>query len=111
MMKTDSVKSFLTSISHIHDELEVVDEIVDPYKLVRTSLNGFSKPWEIFVRGIMAREHMPSWERIWNNFVQEEIRVGSGSTSQQRGGDDKVDLSLLAKGKKKTNKGPKGGAK
>jgi hypothetical protein len=28
------------------------------------ALNGFSKPWESFVRGIVAREHMPSWERL-----------------------------------------------
>ena len=54
---------------------------------------------------------MPSWGRLWDDFVQVELRVRSGSTSQQRGGDDKGDLSLLGKGKKKTKKGPKGGAK
>jgi hypothetical protein len=75
------------------------------------NINGFSKPWESFVRGIVAREHMPSWERLWDDFVQEELRVGLGSTSQQRGGDDGEDLALSAKGKKKTKKGPKGGAK
>jgi hypothetical protein len=111
MTKTDSVTSFLTRFSQIRDELAAVGEIVDPSELVRTTLNGFSKPWESFVRGIVAREHMPSWERLWDDFVQEELRVGSGSTSQQRGGDDEGDLSLLAKGKKKTKKGPKGGAK
>jgi hypothetical protein len=54
---------------------------------------------------------MPSWERILDDFVQEELRVGSGSTSQHRGGDGDEDLALLVKGKKKTKKGPKGGAK
>jgi hypothetical protein len=53
---------------------------------------------------------MPSWERLWDDFVQEELRVGSRSTSQQRGGDDEGDLALFAKGKK-TKKSPKGGAK
>jgi hypothetical protein len=43
--------------------------------------------------------------------VQEELRVGFGSTSQQRGEDDEGHLALLAKGKRKTKKGPKGGAK
>jgi hypothetical protein len=61
MMKTDSVTSFLTRFSQIRDELAVVGEIVDPFELVRIALNGFSKPWESFVRGIVAREHMPSW--------------------------------------------------
>jgi hypothetical protein len=60
----------------------------------------------------MAREHMPSWERLWDDFVQEELRVGSRSSSQQQGGDgDEGDLALLEKGKKKTKQGPKGGAK
>jgi hypothetical protein len=112
MTKIDLVTSFLTRFSQIHDEsLAVVGEIVDPFELVRTTLNGFSKTWESFVQGIMAREHMPSWERLWDEFVQEELRVGSGSTSQQRGGDDEGNISLLEKGKKKTKKGPKGGAK
>jgi hypothetical protein len=112
MEKTDTVTSFLTRFSQIRDELAAVGEIVDPSELVWTTLNGFSKPWESFVRGIVAREHMPSWERLWDDFVQEELRVGSGSSSQQRGEDgDEGDLALLAKGKKKTKQWPKGGAK
>jgi hypothetical protein len=34
-----------------------------------------ASPWESFVRGIVAREHMPSWERLWDDFVQEELRL------------------------------------
>jgi hypothetical protein len=83
MTKIDTVTSFLTIFSQIHDELAAVGEIVDPSELVRTTLNGFSKPWESFVRGIVAREHMPSWERLWDGFVQEELRVGFRSSSQQ----------------------------
>jgi hypothetical protein len=54
---------------------------VDPTVLVRTTLNGFTKPWENFVRDIMARETMLSWERLWDDFVQEKLRHGSTSTS------------------------------
>ena len=64
MMKTDIVISFLTRFSQIRDALAVVGEIVDLSELVRIALNDFSKPWESFVRGIMAREHMPCWERL-----------------------------------------------
>jgi hypothetical protein len=49
--------------------------------------------------------------KLFHDFVQEELRVGSRSTSQQHGGDDEGDLALLAKSKKKTKKAPKGGAK
>jgi hypothetical protein len=43
--------------------------------------------------------------------VQEELRHGSTSTSQQHGGDGEEDLALLEKGKKKIEQGPKCGAK
>jgi hypothetical protein len=69
MTKTDSVTPFLTRFSQIRDELAVVGEIVDPSDLVKIALNVFFKPWESFVRGIVAREHMPSWERLWDDFV------------------------------------------
>jgi hypothetical protein len=52
---------------------------------VRAALNGFSKPWESVVRGIVAREHMPSWERLWDDFVQKELRIGSGLVSDVMG--------------------------
>jgi hypothetical protein len=50
---------------------------------VWTTLNGFTKSWESFFHGIVAHEHMPSWERLWDDFIQEETKRGSGSTSQQ----------------------------
>jgi hypothetical protein len=44
--------------------------------------------------------------------VQEELRHGSTSTSQQQGvGDGEGDLSFVAQGKEKNGQGPKGGAK
>jgi hypothetical protein len=113
MVEADTITPYLTRFSQIRDELAAVGEIVDPSELVRMALNGFSKPWKSFVRSIMAKEHMPSWERLWDDFVQEELRfVGSGSSSQQQGeGGDESDLAFLAKGKKKTKHGPKVGAK
>ena len=55
----------------------------------------------------MSREKLPSWDRICDDFVQEETQRGllqcSGLTSRQ----DKEDVALTAKGKKKNKKGPK----
>ena len=65
----------------MRDELAVVGEMVDSAELIRVALNGFSKSWESFVRGIVSKENMPSWERLWDDFVQEELRVSSTSTS------------------------------
>ena len=95
--------------------MAIVGEIVDLDFLVRTTLNNFSKPWGSFVRGIVAREVMPSWEILWDDFVQEELRCNLGSSGQQCTSDGDEDLALWTKGKKKTDKGvrqgPKGGAK
>jgi hypothetical protein len=43
--------------------------------MVRTDLNNFTKPLGPFVHGIVAREVMPTWERMWDDFVQEETRL------------------------------------
>jgi hypothetical protein len=43
--------------------------------MVRTTLNRFTKPWGPFVHGIVSREAMPTWERMWDEFIQEETRL------------------------------------
>ena len=43
----------------MRDELEAIGEVVDNAELIRVALNNFSKSWESFVRGIVARENMP----------------------------------------------------
>jgi hypothetical protein len=48
---------------------------VDPNSMVRTALNSFTKPWGPFVHGIIVGEVMPTWERMWDDFVQEETRL------------------------------------
>jgi hypothetical protein len=65
------------------DELATVGEIVDPDSMVRTALISFTKPWGPFVRGIVAREIMPTWERLWDDFVQEETRLTSETSGQR----------------------------
>ena len=94
----------------MRDELAAVGETVDSAELIRVALNGFSKSWETLVRSIVARESMPSWERLWDDFVQEELRVGSISSIGHRGGEEDT-VAHAAKGKKKkiSKKGPKEG--
>ena len=60
----------------------------------------------------MAREDIPTWDRICDDFVQEEIQRGllQGIASTSR--EDEENVALTAKGKKNFKKGPKkGGAK
>jgi hypothetical protein len=115
MLDSESVTSYLGRFTQIRDELDTVGEILDPDFLVRTALNSFTKPWGSFVRGIVAQKVMPTWERLWDDFIQEALRCSSGSSGQQRISDGDEDLALWTKGKKKTDRGarqgPKGGAK
>ena len=44
-------------------------------KLVRPVLNGVTKPWVVCVEFVVAREHMPTWDRLWDNFIQEDVEI------------------------------------
>jgi hypothetical protein len=57
--------------------LAAVGEVVNLNSLVRQAMNSFTKPWGPFVRGIVSREVMPTWERMWDDFIQEEIRLAA----------------------------------
>jgi hypothetical protein len=69
MLKSESVTSFLGRYTQIRDELVVVGEVVNPNSMARTTLNSFTKSWGPFVRDIVAREVMPTWERMWDDFI------------------------------------------
>jgi hypothetical protein len=84
MLEDELVTSFLGRYTQIRDELAVVGEVVNPNSLVRQAMNSFTKPWGPFVRGIVAREVMPTWERMWDDFVQEEIRLAVEASGQQQ---------------------------
>jgi hypothetical protein len=94
----------LRSTRMLKDELAAIEEIVDPNSMVRTALNNFTKPWGPFVRGIVAQELLPTWERLWDDFVQQETRLTSGTSGQQQTVQGDEDLSLWTKGKKKVDK-------
>jgi hypothetical protein len=88
--------SYLTKITQVCDQLVVVGEVVTDEELVRTALNGFSKPWAPFIKGIMARETLPKFDRLWDDFIQEEIREES-LAGQQVGDDEKLALASQAR--------------
>jgi hypothetical protein len=110
MTKVENVVTYLTRLTQVRDELGVVGEAIVESELVRTKLNGVSKQWVVFVEGIVAREKLPNWECLWDDFVQEETWRGyvHGNIST---GHDEENVALAPKNKKKFRKGPKGGNK
>ena len=105
MVKGEVMLTYLTRISQVRDELAIVGEIVPNAELVQTTMNGVSKPWAVFVEALVARETLRTWDRICDDFVQEEtprgLVQGSASTSRK----DEEDVALTTKGKKKNKKG------
>jgi hypothetical protein len=86
MLDYESVTSFLGRFIEIRDS--------GPRLYGEDSLKQISKTWGPFVRGIVAREVLPTWERLWDYFVQEETRLTSESSGQQHitEGDEDLDL-------------------
>ena len=76
MVKGEVVISYLTRISRVRDELVTVGEVVPNAELVQTTMNGVSKPWAMFVEALVARENLPTWDMICDDFFQEETRRG-----------------------------------
>jgi hypothetical protein len=113
MLKDESISSFLARFTQIRDELGAVGEVIQPNSLVRQALQSFTKPWGTFIQGIVAREHLPTWDRMWDDFAQEEIRLTAESSGQrqQQSGQGGEDLALWTKGKKKAGRGGRQGPK
>jgi len=105
ILQDELVTSFLDRYTQIRDDLGSVEEVVDPNSMVRIALNNFTKPWVPFVHGIVYREIIPTWEILWDDFVQEETRLISETSRHQKQLQGDEDITLWTKGKKKTDKG------
>jgi hypothetical protein len=64
MGKEESVSSYLTRVAQVKDELSAVEEVITNSELVRIALNGFTKEWEVFVKCVVGREHLPDWSKL-----------------------------------------------
>ena len=67
----------------------------------------------MFVESIVAREHLPSWDHLWDEFIQEETWRGyiHGSASHSKEEEENVALATKGNKKKKFKKGSNGGTK
>ena len=75
MTKSDTVTSYLTRVSQVHDDLGAVGEKVEQSELVMKTLNVFSKPWDNFAHVIVSRENLLDWVRLWDDFILEDLRL------------------------------------
>jgi hypothetical protein len=107
MVKGEGVVHYLTRLTQIKDELGTVGEKTEESELVHVALNNFSKSWDVFMRGVVAREKLLDWQQLWDNFVQEEIGLGQSESSSPPHNVNEEGLALASKGKEKKEKGGK----
>jgi hypothetical protein len=80
MGKEESVSSYLTQVAQVKDEIAAVGEVISDSEFMKIDLKGFIKEWEVFVKCVVGREHLPYWSRLWDIFTREEIHeVSQGS--------------------------------
>ncbi|KAH9291810.1 hypothetical protein KI387_043003, partial [Taxus chinensis] len=103
MNKGEDVTSYLTRLRLVKDELAVVGDSPSDDELVRIALNGFTKQWDVFVQVVSGRDTLPSWDRLWTDFTQEEFRLSlvNGANKSQKSEGEQENVALAGKGKAK----------
>jgi hypothetical protein len=104
MARGEGVTSYLTKLTQVTDELAAVRDIILEEKMVCISLNRFGKQWDVFVKCVVGRVKMPTWERLWDDFTQEQIQEGSKCGEKKKKSEDEDNLALAPKGKGKRKK-------
>jgi hypothetical protein len=85
MTKGDTVAAFFMKISEIKEQIEAIGEIMCDRELVLYTLNNLPKHWEPFLQSISGRESLPTFEQLWTDCTQEELR------HRNRGVEDSLD--------------------
>jgi hypothetical protein len=75
MENDESVNSFFTKISNIKDKLLAIGIHTDDDDLVQTVFDGLSPTWELFLVVFNGRGVEPSFEKLWQDCLQEERRI------------------------------------
>jgi hypothetical protein len=75
MTKDDIVSLFFMNLSEIKEQLETIGEIMSDRELVLTTLQNLPKSWEPFIQSISGREYLPTFEHLWTDCTQEELRL------------------------------------
>jgi hypothetical protein len=72
---------------------------LDEDKIIMTTLNGLTKPWDTFIQTSCARKQKLQFDSLWEECVQEEARVANQEAVLLR--DEDQSLVSHAKGGKK----------
>lgn len=105
MQKGEGPNSYLQNLQDTRYQLAAMGSSPQFTMIVRMALNGVSDEWQVFVKIILGRERLPSWEEMWKTLQQEELRMdlvkvklngsnGSGTIIEE----DEENTTLASKG-------------
>lgn len=100
MMQGEGVTSYLMILSQVQDELVAIGGTFTDSEMVRIALKGFTPERKSFIKGIIARDQLLDWNRLWDDFIQEELR-DEELHLMKKDFDDDVALAAWMKGKQK----------
>ena len=75
MQDSESIQSYFTRVSQIREQIEAIGDSVEEAELVMTTMNGLSRPWDPFIKGICSRRKLTKFNRLWEDCTQEEARL------------------------------------
>jgi len=77
MQSFETIHRYFTKVSQIKEQLEAIEDMVEDAKVVMTTLNGLPRSWESFIQGIFSRRKMTKFNRLWEEWAQEEARMAA----------------------------------
>jgi hypothetical protein len=75
MTKGDTFSIFFMKLSEIKQQPETIGEIMSDRELVLTTLQNLPKSQEPFLQSISVREALPTFDHLWTDCTQEELRL------------------------------------
>ena len=74
MSKGEGMASHLSKITQVRYELAAIGEVIENANMVRTTLNGATRQWSVFVQTIIGRENISTWDRLWDDIKRRRHR-------------------------------------
>ena len=105
IQNTETIQSYFSRVSQIKEHLEAVDEEMENAEIVMTTLNGLPRAWDSFIQGIYARKKLVKFNRIWEEYSQEEYWIAA--REEKMGSEDQA-LMVQSNKTRRNSYHPKG---
>jgi hypothetical protein len=77
MQKGETIQDYFSRVSQFKEQLEAIGDNLDEDELIMITLNGLTRPWYAFIQTVCARKEKLQFDSLWEECVQEEVRVAN----------------------------------